>query len=396
MVFLVPLLVTFGRLQPERAAKIDHNRTGIEELRSQFHRNVRGCSQQDRFHPFDGDATLVAMFQRNRLKVRMARQNPDRFRPAVASEPDNSDRESHNDYLFTLLNKYTILRIFRFARTICPDAMHEYDTALKRILMRPGSALLAALTGCDRLRWLNVELPKVRNLRVDMLGEKPDGELVQIEFQSGNEKGLPFRMGEYLFGIGRMYRRLPRQIVLYVGEGRLRMKHSIEGPDCSFRFHLTDIRDFDGERLLASPNVGDNIIAILTPPGSNRKAVLRTLGRIAKAPVAARDYLLAELFIVAGLRKLGDEVREEAKKMPILTDIMDHDVIGPLLRQGRAEGRVEGRIEGQMEILLLLMKKRFGTVPARIRKRLATLTPDELTAASLRILDAQKPEDLFS
>jgi len=74
--------------------------------------------------------------------------------------------------------------------------MHEYDTALKRILMRPGSALLTELTGCDRLRWLNVELPNVRNERVDLLGEKPDGSLVQIEFQSGNERNLPIRMGE--------------------------------------------------------------------------------------------------------------------------------------------------------------------------------------------------------
>jgi hypothetical protein len=48
--------------------------------------------------------------------------------------------------------------------------MHEYDVALKRILTRPGSALLFALTGASELRWLNVELPKVNNLRVDLLG----------------------------------------------------------------------------------------------------------------------------------------------------------------------------------------------------------------------------------
>jgi hypothetical protein len=41
--------------------------------------------------------------------------------------------------------------------------MHEYDVALKRILTRPGSALLFALTGAAKLRWLNVELPKVNN-----------------------------------------------------------------------------------------------------------------------------------------------------------------------------------------------------------------------------------------
>jgi hypothetical protein len=66
--------------------------------------------------------------------------------------------------------------------------MQEYDVALKRILTRPGSALLAALTGEVQLRWLNVEMPAVRNLRMDLLGESDDGDLVQIELQSRNEK----------------------------------------------------------------------------------------------------------------------------------------------------------------------------------------------------------------
>jgi hypothetical protein len=99
--------------------------------------------------------------------------------------------------------------------------MHEYDIALKRILTRPGSALLAALTGADRLQWLNVETPRVRNLRLDLLGQLPDKELIGIEFQSRNEKRFAMRMGEYLFATGRTHGRLPRQIVLYVGEPRM-------------------------------------------------------------------------------------------------------------------------------------------------------------------------------
>src|SRR5580704_2212494 len=130
--------------------------------------------------------------------------------------------------------------------------MHEYDVALKSILMRPGSALLAELTGLPDLRWLNVELPKVNNRRVDMLGRSPDGELVAIEFQSRNERHFPFRMGEYLFGVGRIYGQLPRQIVIYVGDAPLRMKNRIEGAGLSYEFQMMDIRDLDGERLLAS------------------------------------------------------------------------------------------------------------------------------------------------
>ncbi len=86
--------------------------------------------------------------------------------------------------------------------------------------------------------------------------------------------------------------------------------------------------------------------------------------------------------------------------MPILNDIMDNEIFGPAIRQGRAEGRAEGRTEGraegQIEILLDQAEKRFGAVPPRIRKRLTALKPEQLKAAALRLLDAERIEDLFA
>jgi len=66
--------------------------------------------------------------------------------------------------------------------------MHEYDVALKNILTRPGSSVLAQLTGESSLKWINVEAPKVSNRRVDLLGELSDKNLVHIELQSRNER----------------------------------------------------------------------------------------------------------------------------------------------------------------------------------------------------------------
>ena len=59
--------------------------------------------------------------------------------------------------------------------------MHEYDIALKNILTRPGSSVLAQLPGASSRKWLNIEAPKVSNRRVDLLRELPDGNLVHIE-----------------------------------------------------------------------------------------------------------------------------------------------------------------------------------------------------------------------
>jgi hypothetical protein len=277
--------------------------------------------------------------------------------------------------------------------------LHEYDVALKHILMRDGSTLLAALTGSSSLRWLNVEAPLVRNLRVDLLGETPNGDLVQIEFQSRNERHFPLRMAEYLFSIGALHGRLPRQIVLYVGDEPMRMKDRIEGPDYSVRFHLVDARDLDGERLLASDQLGDNVVAVLTRLGKEPDTVRRILKLIAGGSSALRDEALAEFLILAGLRKLRAEVEREAKKMPIHYDILDNPYIGPLIKQRIREGSVQaweqGRLQGQVNMLLRQLEKRFGRIPSRFRKRVTALNLAQLEQAGLRLLDARRIEDVF-
>ncbi len=88
--------------------------------------------------------------------------------------------------------------------------------------------------------------------------------------------------------------------------------------------------------------------------------------------------------ILAGLRKaLGKVVEEEAKKMPILNDIRDHEVLG---REYKA---------GELVILRRQIEKRFGSVPDWAADQLANLSASELEDLSLRVLDAQSIEDLL-
>ena len=74
---------------------------------------------------------------------------------------------------------------------------------------------------------------------------------------------MPLRMAEYCLSVFRLFKRFPRQVLLYVGEAPLRMASELRGDDVSFRYRAIDIRELDGERLLESEGVGDNVIAIL-------------------------------------------------------------------------------------------------------------------------------------
>ena len=138
-------------------------------------------------------------------------------------------------------------------------AMHEYDITLKLLLRGSAAMAFQALTGGPVERWLDIELPKMQNPRMDLLGEFADGTLLHMELQSGNDAEMPLRMAEYALGVYRRFGQFPRQIVLYVGEPVLRMQPALKGARFSFSYELRDLRDLDGDWLLRSEEVGDNV-----------------------------------------------------------------------------------------------------------------------------------------
>ena len=236
-------------------------------------------------------------------------------------------------------------------------------------------------------------------LRCDLPRRLAGGGLVHIELQGANEGRMWVRMCTYGFLSAECFGEYPLQIVLYVGKPRLRMRNSVKTRGLNLRFELVDIRGFDTETLLDSPHPGDNVLSILTEGGANAATVRRVLAKIAAASENERKEALAELATVAGLRNLEPVVLREVQHMPINLNMMDHGIFGPLIRkgmkEGRAQGREEGLKEGQLTLLLNQAERRFGALPARIRKRIEALDVAGLQRAGLRLLDAARPKDLL-
>jgi len=284
--------------------------------------------------------------------------------------------------------------------------MQEYDVALKTLLKGSAALTLRALTGTAVAKWLDVELPKVRkaqNLRLDLLGQTAGGQLIHIELQSGNDAAMPFRMIEYCLGIQRRFGQFPRQILLYVGEAPMHMQNELRGPDLSFQYGLIDIRTLDGDRLLESDGLGDNVIAILARLRDDKKAVHKIVERIAGLAIAEKEIALAQLMILAGLRHLAGTVEQEARNMPIDLDIRDHEVLGPMFikaeQKGRQEGLQKGLREGlqagELTVLRRLIEKRFGALPSWAFEKLAAMPASELETLSERVLDARSVDELL-
>jgi len=276
--------------------------------------------------------------------------------------------------------------------------MQRYDAALKILLQATAGSLLRQLTGVTVVRWLNVEMPQVQSSRVDLLGMTAEGELVHVELQSSNDPDMALRMAEYALRIYRQFRVFPRQIVLYVGEAAMRMEAVWRERGFAFEYALVDIRDLDGAELMASAQIEDNVLAVLTRLQDQIVTVREILGRIGRLDDPARRGALDLFLIISGLRRLEFKVREEAGKMPILNDIMDHQVLGPVFRQGMEEGLEQGLEQGRKEMsdrFMRVIEDRFGALPDAIQARLAALSPEEWTAVLGRFPDASSVEDLF-
>jgi predicted transposase YdaD len=282
--------------------------------------------------------------------------------------------------------------------------MQEYDVALKLLLRNSATRFMNEVTGGVPIaRWLDIELPKLQNLRMDLLGEAVDGGLFHLELQSRNDAAMHVRMAEYCLGIFRLCGSLPRQILLYVGEAPLRMETELRGPDVLFRYHALDIRTLDGDRLLESPALGDNVIAVLAKLGDQKQAVRKIVKRIAQSPPAEQSAALAQLLILAGLRRLEDVVEEEVRKMPLEIDILENRVLGREYKRGKQDGEREGEMRGEQrgklggELIVLrrLIEKRFGPIPTRAEERLGHLTTKEIEDLCVRVIDAASIEDLL-
>jgi hypothetical protein len=204
-----------------------------------------------------------------------------------------------------------------------------------------------------------------------------------VELQSGNDAAMPLRMAEYCLGVFRLFGRFPRQVLLYVGEAPLRMESELRAPDVWFRYRLIDIRELDGDRLIESDEVGDNVIAILAGLRDHKDAVRRIVERIVGLAPVERETALGQLLILAGLRHSEETVEREARKMPILNDILDNKVLGREFKRG------------ELTVLRRLIEKRFGAIPSWAEERLAGRSAPDLEELSVRVLDAQSIEDLL-
>ena len=280
----------------------------------------------------------------------------------------------------------------------------HYDVSLK-LLFRNSTGLVARALFGGRIReWVNVELPRVQNPRVDLLARMADGSLRHVEIESRCPADMARRQAEYYLGLHRRFEEHVEQVVLYVGEAPLRVKTQFKTAAMRFEFRLLNIRDFDGEPLLKSDDLSDNMLALLTRTDQER-VMQRVEARLVQ--LQEKDQAdAARLFVlISGLRGLEQPVTRRLSMIDIMENKVFSRVIRKSLREGRVKGRAEGLAEGlekglekgQIRSLVSVIEAKFGSplTPAALR-RISAGSAADLDRWLVRVLTADRVGDIFN
>ena len=233
----------------------------------------------------------------------------------------------------------------------------KYDLVVKDLFQRDHPSLLDQLTAGVAVREvLNIELARVEERRADLVLLLADGAILHIEFQSGNDKDMQYREGIYCLLLGQKYRRRVRQVVLYVGQAKMRMADHVELGETKYAYTLMDIREMDARQLMASGRPGDLALAMLA--GGGPEQMLEIAKRASGLRGGERQRVLSQLALLSGLRRMTGRLRMELKTMGITTDFAKNEFVQDAIR------------DNSVNILRRQLETKFGRLPKWVDARL--------------------------
>jgi predicted transposase/invertase (TIGR01784 family) len=236
-----------------------------------------------------------------------------------------------------------------------PQEPFLYDRTLRELFQEVPRTLIKLLVGQEIKEVLETSFPKVEERRVDLLTRLEDDTLFHLEIQSINDTLMPSRMLKYASLIYEHYGEFPKQMVLYIGVKKIRIKNEISTKNLWYNYEVKEISEFDCSKLMESESITDNIIAILCNIKDIDKFYNKLMLKLGKIESKKREDYLRKLFYLMRLRpNIAKKLREKERenKMPF---ILDRE-IDPLYQEGVEKGLEKGKAEATKETKIAIAK----------------------------------------
>ena len=274
-----------------------------------------------------------------------------------------------------------------------------HDRVFKDLFQMDRPTLLEHLSGGVPVReFLNVVFPKIIERRADLVALLEDNTLLHIEFQGKNDNQIVFREGLYGLLAWHQYKRPVRQVVLYLGEPKMRMNSELDTGGVKVSVRLIDIREIDADVFLKSGRPGDLALAMLAGGGTERLAEIARLAAVLNYPDRVRA--LTQLLLLSGLRKLSKRLKMEIENMgSIPIEIRENEFLREVweevMAEGKAEGIAEGKTKGLLMALQQLLQRKFGRVPKWANERVKKADMAQLEQWLSKVIGAESLEGVI-
>jgi predicted transposase/invertase (TIGR01784 family) len=220
-----------------------------------------------------------------------------------------------------------------------------------------------------------------------------DDYILHLEFQVEPDPTMPFRMADYRL---RLYRRFPhkrvRQVVIYLTRSASEYIYqtAFEIPGTRHEFEVIRLWEQPTQPFLES--TGLLPLAVLTQTADTAQTLRQVATRVDSIPeMRTQSNVAASAGILAGLLLERDFINRVLRK-----DIMQQSVIyQDILQEGEQRGRTEGRTEEARSLVLRLLSRRVGTLPAPVEAQVQGLDLPKLEALGEALLDFAGVDDLM-
>jgi len=275
--------------------------------------------------------------------------------------------------------------------------MAETDNLLKRLVSTFVLDFAAWFLGTavQTVRPLPSELP-ASTVAVDQafLVTLTDGReiLLHIEFQGRRSHApMQWRMLDYMPRLASAYRLDMESVVLYIGRGAgahdtgMYQVNGLAGtPVLAWQYRVVRLWDLRAEALLTTAPVA--LLALvgqmqMADPETTLTAVVARMRQVVDGE--RRGHLLTALLALLPEEEMVTMVERLLTEDDLLAEL---DL--PYLRKVRAEGRAEGHREGEAEMLLRLLRLRFGPLSMEVTARVTAADAETLLRWSERVLSA--------
>ncbi len=270
----------------------------------------------------------------------------------------------------------------------------DYDKILRENIEAVIPAILDKVCGLrpEKLTDVLVNLPRTRERRPDFVKKAEGGEqeanyLIHLEFQTGNDKRMEYRMLDYCTLLICQYELPVKQFVVFVGKGKPNMKTGIEYADLKFNYALINLVDIDYETFIHSDEPEEIILAVL----SNFKGrdsvlviqeILENLHQHVKNSRTLRKHLI-QLEILSNLRDLQPQTVKQIEAMPLTYDITT-DV---RYQQGIEQGIEQGISAATRQMVARLLEK--GVLALKDVAEVANVSIDYVIKVQNELTDSE-------